>query len=570
MVFSDKFHKFNYLQLIRLGIHIGHSFRNTVYYASWLIYGFRKDISVINLFRFVGMMRLGFLFVDSAVSKCLPIWFITKDRLFEKYIRIAANRCGEFYSTIYWIRGMLSNYSVVSRTCKKVKSLSSLVRSAKHKLFFLNFKRWFFTRFRWPGLVYVSSVVFNYFVVNEASSSRIPCLAIADTDALVQNCTIPVPGNDDSIDCAIFYSNTIAEYVLYRKFVKVFIWFLFIRSSKRLFGFNTWVSIKNNLRSKQVFFFNSGYYPNYNFNNISLKFFFARDFWRYDFFENLSLKREGVDYGKITSFIADFFQSYRTKFLFLFEAFFFRVIAHRGKLFLRKARWRKFKMQKQRVLLRLDKLKLYKFRRDYFLNKIFFLNDKLLGVDCIRIALKFIVFVHFFFFRRKRFLALFKNRFYSFIKIMKKRFLFFFFLGIFKMNRFFFKSYSFLHFGGRRNFNRLQLNLLRMKNLSIRRKVLFFDFFRKGSYVFFWNRPFFDFFFHFSTFSFPLALSHFWVRTSLDSEFYNSLRFLPKSLLHFSSFRYFSNVFFSELYYRRFRNFWSKVFFWDLSFITLN
>ena len=65
--------KLDYFQLISLGIHIGHSFKNCLLFAAWLIYGFRQEISIISLFRFVSMFRLGFSFINSAVFKRRPI-----------------------------------------------------------------------------------------------------------------------------------------------------------------------------------------------------------------------------------------------------------------------------------------------------------------------------------------------------------------------------------------------------------------------------------------------------------------------------------------------------------------
>lgn len=63
----------------------------------------------------------------------------------------------------------------------------------------------------------------NYFVVNEAKHACVPCLGITDTNAHPQMCSVAVPGNDDSLECVLFYNDIVAEHILYRKFVLIYI-----------------------------------------------------------------------------------------------------------------------------------------------------------------------------------------------------------------------------------------------------------------------------------------------------------------------------------------------------------
>lgn len=118
---------------------------------------------------------------------------------------------------------MLSNFRVVGRLAKKHFLLSDLARGRRLLLLDTTLGHWFLTRYTWPGLVFVSSVLLNYFVVQETFSSEVPCMGIADSDALVQGCSIAVPGNDDSLDSVVFYHDLLAEYVLYRKFSQVYL-----------------------------------------------------------------------------------------------------------------------------------------------------------------------------------------------------------------------------------------------------------------------------------------------------------------------------------------------------------
>lgn len=62
-------------------------------------------------------------------------------------------------------------------------------------------------------------------------------MGIWDTNAEPQSCTIAVPGNDDSVSCAIFYHDLLSEYILHRKFLSLFLWFVNTRRHNRLLSF---------------------------------------------------------------------------------------------------------------------------------------------------------------------------------------------------------------------------------------------------------------------------------------------------------------------------------------------
>lgn len=173
---------------------------------------------------------------------------------------------------------MLSNFRVVGHLAKKHFLLTDLARGRRLVLLDSTLSHWFLTRYTWPGLVFVSSVTLNYFVVNETFSSEVPCMGIADSDALVQGTSIVVPGNDDSLDSVVFYHDLVSEYILYRKFSQVYLWFLNVRRSKRLVGFHDWLFLKKEaLASLDLgFFFSSQSLQKYSFGKVIVGFFFGK------------------------------------------------------------------------------------------------------------------------------------------------------------------------------------------------------------------------------------------------------------------------------------------------------
>lgn len=55
--------------------------------------------------------------------------------------------------------------------------------------------------------------------------------------------SIPFPGNDESLDCLLFYNSLVSYYILLRKFKNIFTWFFFMRKIKRLNLFKDWISL---------------------------------------------------------------------------------------------------------------------------------------------------------------------------------------------------------------------------------------------------------------------------------------------------------------------------------------
>lgn len=68
--------KITYSQLLLYGIHVGHSFANSLLYSSWLVYSYTKQILIINLYKTFILWKIGFRSVALACWARSPIWFI--------------------------------------------------------------------------------------------------------------------------------------------------------------------------------------------------------------------------------------------------------------------------------------------------------------------------------------------------------------------------------------------------------------------------------------------------------------------------------------------------------------
>jgi hypothetical protein len=225
---------------------------------------------------------------------------------------------------------------------KKHFLLTDLARGRRLVLLDTTLSHWFLTRYTWPGLVFVSSVTLNYFVVNETFSSEVPCMGIADSDALVQGCSIVVPGNDDSLDSVVFYHDLVSEYILYRKFSQVYLWFLNVRRSKRLMGFQDWLFLKKEaLASLDLgFFFSSQFLQKYPFGKVILGFFLGKGSWTHYIGEQIKVYRDKDFFDVIAGL--DEHEPVLGRYFYFFSFFFFSRLGQRKGRFLLSKRSRKY------------------------------------------------------------------------------------------------------------------------------------------------------------------------------------------------------------------------------------
>lgn len=72
----------------------------------------------------------------------------------------------------------------------------------------------------------------------------IPCFGVVDTNTLCNFVTLPLPGNDESLNCLVFYNDSVSNFILFKKFGVITSWFLKLRRFKRLVSFKEWLLLK--------------------------------------------------------------------------------------------------------------------------------------------------------------------------------------------------------------------------------------------------------------------------------------------------------------------------------------
>ena len=229
------------VQLSNYKIFIGHSIFNSILLSSWLIFSIRGKTTILNLFHTIKMLKSSYRLIKYIVTGGFPLWYVNFDLTKEEIVKKNAHIVGEFYLTRKWIRGLISNYYVITKAFRKYLIKKEFIEVNKVKDIY---DKWFFTRFTWPRGIFISNINTTHIVSKEAASVKVPTIALVDTNVKTFLYNIPIGCNDDSLDSIAFMHNVISCYIMQCKYKRVLVWYYFNRNITR---FKTLVKWSRNL-----------------------------------------------------------------------------------------------------------------------------------------------------------------------------------------------------------------------------------------------------------------------------------------------------------------------------------
>jgi ribosomal protein S2 len=227
------------------------------------------------------MLKLSYTLLKNIINAGFPFWFINFDLTKEEIIKYNSFKSGEFYVTRRWIRGLISNFFIITKAYRKYLIKKEFVDSNKVRDLY---DKWVFTRFTWPRAVFISNVKSAFIVSKETSSARVPSIALVDTNVKTISYNIPIGCNDDSLESIGFMNNIISQYILKCKYKKVLIWYYFNRNIRKVKTFLDWLKNLIKLKKNVEYKINikNMLIPNFvdYFSKVknSLKFFFGRSY----------------------------------------------------------------------------------------------------------------------------------------------------------------------------------------------------------------------------------------------------------------------------------------------------
>lgn len=215
-------------QLLESGAHFGHLRRRWNPKMRPFIYGERDGIHIIDLRKTVVLLDLARQAALDIAAEGKVILFVGTKPQAKEAIKTAAQRCGMPYVVERWLGGMLTNFSTIRRSIKrlatidKMESDGTFEKLTKKERLLLSRERdrlrlifgGIEDMTRLPGALFVVDIKKEDIAVKEAHILGIPVIAIVDTNSDPSQVDYPIPANDDSIKTIELIASVLADAIL--------------------------------------------------------------------------------------------------------------------------------------------------------------------------------------------------------------------------------------------------------------------------------------------------------------------------------------------------------------------
>ena len=211
-------------ELVNAGVHFGHKSQRWNPKMQKYIHSTKENVHIINLNHTVQMMQEALNVIDSVTSRGGKILFVATKKQASAKIAELAIETGQYYVNHRWLGGMLTNWSTITKSIKKMKELEVLKSNpnnefTKKEILKLTNKHDKLVKSlsgisemkKSPDLLFIIDTKLEHIAVSEANHLNIPIIGIVDTNSDPDEISYPIPGNDDSRRSINLYCSLIKE-----------------------------------------------------------------------------------------------------------------------------------------------------------------------------------------------------------------------------------------------------------------------------------------------------------------------------------------------------------------------
>ena len=210
--------------LIEAGVHFGHKSQRWNPKMSKYIHSTRENVHIIDLGITIGMLTEALQVIQETISKGGKILFVATKKQASSRIAELAIDTEQYYVNHRWLGGMLTNWSTINKSIKKMKELEGLKKNpnnefTKKEILKITNKHEKLLRSlngisemkKSPDLLFIIDTRLEHIAVAEANNLNIPIIGIVDTNCDPDVIDYPIPGNDDSRRSIDLYCKLISE-----------------------------------------------------------------------------------------------------------------------------------------------------------------------------------------------------------------------------------------------------------------------------------------------------------------------------------------------------------------------
>ena len=220
--------KFSMKQLMEAGVHFGHHTRRWNPQMTPYVYGIKDKIHIINLNKTAPLMQRALVALEAIAAAGGKVLFVATKHQAKDIIKDAAERCGQHYVNNRWLGGMMTNWTTVSQSIRRLKKMESDIENAeklgltkkevgvmeKESAKLREVFGGILDMHGVPQAAIIIDVPKEYNAVREAKNLDMPIVAICDTNANPELIDYPIPGNDDASRAIQLYCDLFVDAIL--------------------------------------------------------------------------------------------------------------------------------------------------------------------------------------------------------------------------------------------------------------------------------------------------------------------------------------------------------------------
>ena len=205
--------KLDHKELLKAGVHFGHLTRKWNPRMSEYIFMENNGIHLIDLHKTIDCAYTAAVSLQNIAKSGRKIMFVATKKQAKTYVSEKAKELNMPYVTERWLGGMLTNFSTIRKSLKKLSALENLQNqdtyttdfSKKERLMMSRDKDkldralgWISSLNRIPAALFVVDIKHEEIAVNEAKKLNIPVYGMVDTNSDPSLIDFEIPSNDDS------------------------------------------------------------------------------------------------------------------------------------------------------------------------------------------------------------------------------------------------------------------------------------------------------------------------------------------------------------------------------------
>lgn len=204
--------KLSYNQLLEAGVHFGHLRKKWNPKMLPYIFMEKKGIHIIDLYKTIEKLEESAAALKNIARSGKKIMFVATKKQAKEIMEEQARRVGMPFATERWLGGMLTNFTTIRKSIKKLQTIDRMLNDGsaenmtKKERLVLSRERDKLEKViggvaqlnRLPAALFVVDIGHEHIAIAEAVRLNITTFGVVDTNCDPNKVDFPVPANDDA------------------------------------------------------------------------------------------------------------------------------------------------------------------------------------------------------------------------------------------------------------------------------------------------------------------------------------------------------------------------------------